>query len=130
MCSFATNIKCRSAEETLEAKKLFEANARSYGVTIKHYHADNGRFVDNSWQGHIQVQAQMMSFSGVGAHHQTGIAEQQIRDLQILARSSLIHGISRWPNVIPTHLWPYALQKANNSISLSITDHRWLLRCN
>lgn len=31
-----------SGEETLQAKRAFEAYAKSHGVTIKHYHADNG----------------------------------------------------------------------------------------
>jgi hypothetical protein len=34
------------AEETLEGKKAFEAYARSHGVSIKTYHADNGIFCD------------------------------------------------------------------------------------
>jgi hypothetical protein len=61
-----------------------------------------------------------MSFSGVGAHHQNGIAEKRIRDLQDLARSMLIHAMRRWPDAINTYLWPYALRKANSSKNLSI----------
>ena len=33
-----------SVEETLEAKKAFERHAKSMGITIQNYHADNGIF--------------------------------------------------------------------------------------
>jgi hypothetical protein len=39
-----------SSKETLEAKVEYERHARSYGVSIQHYHADNGRFADNEWR--------------------------------------------------------------------------------
>ena len=35
-----------SVEATVEAKNAFERMANSYGVTIKAYHADNGRYSD------------------------------------------------------------------------------------
>jgi len=41
--------KSTSADETIEGKKAFEQYARSQGVSILHYHADNGRFADNKW---------------------------------------------------------------------------------
>jgi hypothetical protein len=67
---------------------------------------------------------QTLSYAGVGAHHQNGIAEKRIRDLQDLARSSLIHAIKRWPDAINTHLWPYALRKANNTINLAVPKNQ------
>jgi len=42
--------KTLSGEETVAAKEAFERYARSHGVQVMHYHADNGRFVDNKWQ--------------------------------------------------------------------------------
>jgi hypothetical protein len=38
------------AEEMIQAKEAFETAARTYGVTIQHYHADNGIFADNQFQ--------------------------------------------------------------------------------
>jgi hypothetical protein len=32
-----------SSEETVKAKQSFEKFAKSHGINIKHYHADNGR---------------------------------------------------------------------------------------
>ena len=71
-----------NGKDTLTAKRTFEAMARSYGITIKHYHADNGRFADNKFVDHAASQGQSISYCGVGAHFQNGIAERQIRDLQ------------------------------------------------
>jgi hypothetical protein len=109
-----------NAEETLQAEKNFEAFSQTHGVHIRHCHTDNGRFVDNLWKTHAQLMGQTYSNSGVGAHHQNGIVEKRIRDLQDLARSSLIHAIRRWPDAITTQLWPYALRKANVAINQSL----------
>jgi GAG-pre-integrase domain len=104
-----------NAAETLEAKKQFESYAKTHNVHIKHYHADNGRFIGTAWQDHAKLMGQSLSYAGVGAHHQNGIAEKRIRDLQDLARSSLIHAIKRWPDAINTHLWPYEQLHKSNS---------------
>jgi hypothetical protein len=82
-------------------------------VNILHYHAYNGRFVENAGQNHVQPCSQAMTFSGVGAHHQNGIAEKRIRDLQDLTWLSLIHAVRHWP---------YALQKANICKNYSYQD--------
>jgi hypothetical protein len=41
--------KSPSADETVESKKAFEAFARSHGVSITQYHADNGIFKASLW---------------------------------------------------------------------------------
>ncbi len=104
-----------SSEETVKAKVSFERYARSHGVNIKHYHADNGRFKDKAFMRSIEDSGQTISFSGVGAHHQNGIAEKRIGDLQRRATTLLLHAQRRWPDAITTHLWPYALRAANDS---------------
>ena len=38
-----------SAEETVDAKRAFEAFAKERGLTIKHYHANNGIFASNGF---------------------------------------------------------------------------------
>jgi hypothetical protein len=85
-----------NAAETLEAKRQFENFARLYGVEISHYHADNGRFIENIWRDDIKEMRQTMSYSGVGAHHENGVVEKRIRDLQDLTRTSLIHAATWW----------------------------------
>jgi hypothetical protein len=71
-----------TSEETLKSKLAFEKYALSHGVHIKHYHADNGRFKDTLFTRDIEEKGQTISYCGVGAHHQNGIAEKRIGDLQ------------------------------------------------
>ena len=83
--------KTASAEETIESKRAFEAAARRHGVRIQHYHADNGIFKANAWVEACRKDGQGMTYAGVNAHHQNGIAERRIRELQELARQSNAH---------------------------------------
>ncbi len=87
-----------TSEDTVKGKEAFEAYAKSHGVQIKHYHADNGRFKDNAFLKSIQENHQTTSFSGEGAHHQNGIAEKRIGDLQRRATTLLLHAQRRWPD--------------------------------
>jgi hypothetical protein len=67
-----------TSEETVKGKEVLEDNARAHGVTIKHYHADIGRFKDTAFLKSIHDNHQTISFSVVGAHHQNGIAEKKL----------------------------------------------------
>ena len=65
---------------------------------------------------------QTISFCGVNAHHQNGLAEKAIRDLQEQGWKSLLHAKARWSQAIHTSLWPYALRMAcyvSNMIPIS-----------
>jgi hypothetical protein len=108
-----------NAEETIMAKKAFESVAANYGIRIWHYHADNGRFAENRFKESIQQQGQTISFCGVNAHFQNGMAERKIRDLQEHSRTMLIHASKRWPKAINTNLWPYALRMSNDILNES-----------
>jgi hypothetical protein len=103
-----------TAEETLKAKKAYEIHAESFGVRIKQYHADNGRFQDIAFKEHCIEQGQRLTYCGVNAHFQNGRAERKIRDLQDGARTSLLHAIKKWPTAITINLWPYALRYVND----------------
>jgi hypothetical protein len=103
-----------TSEETVKAKKAFESHAESFGLTIKQYHADNGRFQDAAFKTHCELKGQTLTFCGVNAHFQNGRAERKIRDLQDGARTSLLHAIKKWPSAITINLWPYALRYAND----------------
>ena len=103
--------KTITSVETVDAKKAFEAYARSLGVyPVSHYHADNGRFADNLFVSDCAAKGQGISYCGVNAHWQNGIAEKRIRDLQESARTQLIHAKNRWNRIIEVHLWPYAMR--------------------
>ena len=102
-----------TAEETIKAKKAFELFATGYGVTVKHYHADNGRFAENNFMAEIAKSGQSISFCGVNAHFQNGIAEKRIRDLQEGARTAILDAKNKWPRAVNVALWPYALRQQN-----------------
>jgi hypothetical protein len=57
-----------TSKETVEAKHAFEAYARTFGIHIRHYHADNGRFADNAFLKDVAISGQTISFCGVNAH--------------------------------------------------------------
>ena len=102
-----------TSAETLDAKEAFEAHARSLGVKIENYHADNGRFADNAYLMDVKKKGQTITFCGVNAHWQNGIAERMIRTLRESGRTQLLHAIERWPAAASTHLWPHALSYAS-----------------
>jgi hypothetical protein len=104
-----------SSEETVRGKEAFEQYAKSHGVTIKHYHADNGRLKDKLFMSSIEKSKQAISFSGVGAHHQNGVAKKRIGDLKRKATALLLHAQRKWPDAISIYLWTYALRAANDS---------------
>ena len=103
-----------NGSDTLESNKAFEAYARLHNVTIRHYHANNGRFVEHKWVHHCQDSGQTISYCAAYAHFQNGKAEKRIRDLQEQARNILLHAIIRWQSAVTIHLWPYALCHAND----------------
>jgi hypothetical protein len=109
--------KTASAEETVEGKIAFETYAKRHGVRIHNYLADNGIFKANLWVEACKRGGQGLTFAGVNAHHQNGIAERRIRELQELARTMLIHSNSRWPMCVTANLWPYAVRTANDVIN-------------
>ena len=108
--------KTASAEETIEAKKAFESLAAQDNIIIRHYHADNGVFRANRWIDECNKNGQRCTFTPVGAHHDNGLAEKRIRDLQELTRA--FHVSVRWTTTaIRANLWPYALRMANQVIN-------------
>ena len=103
-----------TSQETVMAKHAFERAADQRGVKIKRYHADNGRFADNAFIQDCQVQRQTLSYCGVNAHFQNGIAERRIRDLQERTRTSMLYAMNKWRKMVIINLWPYAMRHAND----------------
>lgn len=106
-----------SAEETMKSKLEFERLALTYGISIKRYHSDNGRFSENAWLHDVRRKNQRLTMCGVNAHHQNGKAERRIRQLSDMTRTALLQASTLWPTAINTHLWPYALRKACDDIN-------------
>ena len=101
-------------EDVLKAKEAFKACAQERGVTIKHYHCDNGIFRSRDFVHHAHRKKQTVTFCGVDAHHQNGIAEHRIRQLSDSARTQLLHAMTHNPNQVTAQLWPHALKHANH----------------
>ena len=55
---------------------------------------------------------QTISYCGVNAHFQNGVAEKAIWDLQEQGRKQLLHAKAQWSEVIHLSLWPYAMRNA------------------
>jgi hypothetical protein len=70
-----------TSKETMEAKQAFKNFAEQHGVCILRYHWDNGQFADNAFKNSCSAHGQRLTFCGVNAHFQNGIAEKAIRYL-------------------------------------------------
>jgi hypothetical protein len=101
-----------SSNETIKAKLAFEQFAANHFVNIEHYHADNGRFADNAFIDHCSARQQRLTYCGVNAHFQNGLAERAIRGITEDGRKQLLHAMARWPEAVDLALWPYALRYA------------------
>ena len=82
-------------EQTIEAKLGYERYAKSFGVTLKAFHSDNGVFAEKAFLDQLDDAGQSITFCAVGAHHQNGLVEREIRTLTEGARSNLLHAQRR-----------------------------------
>lgn len=98
--------------ETIQSKHKFENFARSYGVKIKAYHADNHPYRSEAFLEDLQMQDQRITFSGVGAHHQNGAAERILQTITTWARAMMMHQLLHWPEQYNETNWPFALDHA------------------
>ena len=71
-------------------KRALERYTKERDITINHYHVDNGTFADNEFINDCQDRGLRLTYCGVNAHFQNGIAEKKIRDLQEAIRTSLL----------------------------------------
>ena len=111
---FIQNQKSLGVAETLTSTKAFERFAAEYGVKIKSYLSDNGVFKSQYFKDHCQKHDQTQEFSGVGAHHQNGVAERNIKTVVRWARTMMIHAALHWPATTKDllELWPFAMNHA------------------
>jgi transposase InsO family protein len=112
---FVNHQKTTAASDTIRGKMLVEQEAAEVGVTIKSYHTNNGIFSSKEFRAHCQALKQCLSFSGIGAHHQNGVAERAIQTVSNMARARLIHAQLRWPARSFLDLWPLAMKRCLGS---------------
>ncbi len=98
--------------ETLASKREFEREAADLGVKIRSYRADNLVFDSELFTEDVQACGQTIDYSGVGAHHQNGVAERAIQTITNWARAMMMHQLIHWPEQFSPDLWPFAIDQA------------------
>jgi hypothetical protein len=86
-----------------------EALARDEEFRIKSYHLDNGIFASPDFKHHCSLQHQKYNFGAVGAKHQNGIAERNIKTVAQWARANMLHLATLWPQYANAMYWPQAI---------------------
>jgi hypothetical protein len=100
LCFVHLQIDDLSAE-TIAAKCIFEQYAAEHGVRILHYHCDyGGQFHNNAFQQACHDAQHRLTFCGVNAHFQNGIAKQAICDLSESVCKQLLHAHAHWPKAV------------------------------
>ncbi len=103
-------MKDLTLAEKLMVKYTYEKYLASLGVESKVYHADIGCFADKGFRDDCILSNQIITFCGVGNHHQNGIAERKIKDITLGGRTLLLHAKRMFPEYISTILWPFAVK--------------------
>jgi hypothetical protein len=98
-----------NAVETISSKCRLESLAQQEGISIRKYHADNGVFALNLFKEDCALLGQRYLFSGVGAHHQNGIAEQNLKTVSQWAHANMLHFAHHWPAKANVCFWPQAI---------------------
>ena len=104
-------VSLRTAD-TLVSKRAFERIAKTCGKKIRSYHGDNGIFKSEDFAVDLEDSEQVLKLSGVGAHHQNGVAERAIQTVSEKARAMMQHAFLHWPDKFEVDLWPFALDHA------------------
>ena len=90
--------------ETLKSKQAYERVAKSYGVQVKSYHANNLHFNDKNFSGDFLKGGQTITFCGVEVHQQNAVVESKIKEVCYGGRKILLHAKRKWLTVISTVL--------------------------
>ena len=83
--------------DTLEGIQEFEQFGSQYGVKVKKWQCDNMPFNAEVFKKHAKLNNQEITNSGVGAHHQNGVAERGIGMVTCWARAMLLQACLDWP---------------------------------
>jgi hypothetical protein len=86
--------------------------AREEGFKMNSYHSNNRIFAATEFKDHCNHHQMKYSFSGVGAKHQNGIAERNIKTVAQWARANMLHLANSWPQCAHSKYWPQAIEYA------------------
>ena len=107
-------IRDSSQAQTLIAKRQFECEMNKHNVRVQSCRADNGRFAEKAFKDEVAKSNQIITYCGVGAHHQNGSIEHYIGKITTRSRVMLLHAKRFWPEAITPMLWPFAVSTAIN----------------
>jgi hypothetical protein len=106
-CHYST-----TAAKTLSNKCRLESIAWQEGIAIQEYHANNSIFASKAFKADCDSLDQKYTFSGVGAHHQKGVAKRNIKTVAQWAQANMLHFAYHWPSKANVHFWPQATEYA------------------
>jgi len=79
------------------------------GWSVDSYHTNNGIFTKAQFCNTLLAANQGHTISGVGAHHQNGLAEHTIKTIQDMTWTMMVHLSVHWLDEYDIHLWPFAM---------------------
>ncbi len=68
-----------NAAEIITSKSCLEALANNKTINIKSFHTNNQIFASSAFKEDCTSKQQKLTFSGVGAHHQNGVAKRNMK---------------------------------------------------
>ena len=86
--------------------------AAQCNVKLKSFRCDNHPFASRAFLDDLEAKGQEVTYCGVGAHHQNGLAENSIRTVTTWARALMMNQLIHWPEVFDEATWPMALEHA------------------
>ena len=101
-----------NASETVQSTQRLALIAGNDGITIKSFHADNGIFAKSEFKNYCECNRIKFYFCGVGAKHQNGVAERNIKTVTQWARANMLHLAVHWPLYASSTYWPQAIDYA------------------
>jgi hypothetical protein len=75
---FLHNQSTLQVGDILCLKQAFKKFVAEHGINVHGYHVDNVPFGHDDFLVDLETHGQTITFSGVGAHHQNGVAERVI----------------------------------------------------
>jgi hypothetical protein len=75
-------------------------------------------FASKAFEEECDLKGQGYLFSGVGAHHQNGVAKRNIKTIANWAQANMLHMAHHWPKHANICFWPQAIE-----------DFIWVLYC-
>jgi hypothetical protein len=98
-----------NAAKTITSKSCLDTLAINKTIKIKSFHTNSDFFALSAFKEDCTLKKQKLIFSGVGAHHQNGVAECNIKTVSQWACTSMLHAAHSWPEHANICLWPQAV---------------------